>query len=192
MTAVRPAPTLTPRDARAEETRAAMWALLGAVLLGALAGVAWGLLAPAEHLIVLAPGRGLPLTDESDHEFDALAIFVCLSGVAGVVSALAAWQWRRMRGPILAASTLIGTAVGGAAAKLIGEQLARWRYPHHHNPPLHTVVALAPAVGSDAALFAAPFLAAVMLTVLVILSPRDDLGTGRGPDPVDAEPEPAA
>jgi hypothetical protein len=194
VTAVQQAEPAVLAPDRRDQTRAALWALLGVVLLGVLGGVVWGLIAPAEQFLVVSPGRGLPLTDESDHEFDALAIFLCLGGIVGAVSIVAAWQWRRLRGPILFAGTLAGTVVGGAAMWLVGEQVARWRHPRQHNPPLHHVVTLAPAVGSGAALWAALFAAAVVLAVLVILSPSDDLGSsGRRAAPVaepEAEPEP--
>lgn len=189
MTAVQQAePAVVVGDPRAE-TRGALWALLGTVALGVVAGVVWGLLAPSELDLVVSPGRHVALTDESNHQFDALAIFLCLGAIVGAVGVLAAWQWRRLRGPILFAGTLVGTLVGSAAMWLVGEEVARLRYPVQDNPPLHHVVEVAPVVGNVAGLLAAPFIAAVVLAVLVILSPSDDLGTGLGPQPViDQEP----
>jgi hypothetical protein len=181
---------VAPEDRR-PEIRAGLWALLVVVGLGLLGGVVWGLLAPAETVVISQRGS-LLLTGESGHQFDAIAIFLCFAGVLGAVAAIGAWQWRRMRGPILFAGMLIGAAVGGAAMWLVGDQVARWRHPKAIDPHLYQVVSAAPTMSSDAALFAAPFVAAFMLAVLVILSPSDDLGSGRGPQPELPSPADAA
>ncbi|MEV0252602.1 DUF2567 domain-containing protein [Nocardia sp. NPDC050712] len=160
------------------EVRAAL--LIGAAVLalGIAAGVAWGFLAPAEHLVVTQPGRGAPLTGESTHQFDALAIFVCLGFVAGVLSAVAAWRWRAVRGPIMQAGLLFGSLLGVYAMKWFGETVAEWRFPRPVDPSVGTIIALAPEVGSSLALVVQPLVASLVLMFLAAFSASEDLGTG--------------
>lgn len=167
------APVALPRK---PEVRAAATVGLVSVLLGALGGIAWGLMAPAQQLVVVTADRGVPLTGESSHEFDSLAMFLCIGGVVGAISAILAWQWRTRRGPILFAGVLIGTAVGGVVMWPIGEWTARLRHPLPHNPQVHQIVSMAPSIGSDTAFYAAPFVAALVIAGLAMLSSRDDLG----------------
>jgi hypothetical protein len=177
-------PPQLPAAERRAETRAAARVVVAAVALAALCGAAWGFLAPAQQLLVIEPDRGVPLTGESYHRFDALALFVCAGVLVGAVTALSAWQWRRMRGPVLFVGVFVGAAVGNVAMWLIGEWVARLHHPRPAHAPLHAIVDLAPTVGSDAGLYAAPFTASVVMAALVLLSPRDDLGVG-----ADAPPE---
>ncbi|MEU8901662.1 DUF2567 domain-containing protein [Nocardia sp. NPDC048505] len=160
------------------EVRAALLVGAALVVLGIAGGVAWGFLAPAEHLLVTQPGRGAPLTGESTHQFDAVAIFVCLGFVAGVLSAVAVWKWRAVRGPILQLGLLVGSLVSAFAMRWFGETVAEWRFPRPDDPAVNTVIALAPEVGSSLALVVQPMMASLVLMFLAAFSATEDLGTG--------------
>lgn len=180
MTATDTAPTEAPAPSRGnDELRAAAWVVGAAVALSVLGGLAWGLLAPAQDFLVVSADSGASLTGESSHRFDALAIFLCIGGVVGVLTAVAGWLRRRMRGPMLYAGMLVGTAIGAAVMQLLGEWVAKHRYPRSISPQLHQVIAIAPTVGSAAALYAAPFVMSLVVLVFALLSPRDDLGAHR-------------
>lgn len=173
----------------------------GAVLVAsALAGALWGLLAPTVRLLVLEPGQGSALTGESVHRFDALALFVLIGAVVGLLSAAATWQLRRVRGPILLLGLLLGSIIGALVMIGFGEAVAQWDNPRPVDPPVGNVVAVAPEVDTWLALIVQPLVASLLILVLVALSPTDDLGTGfrgalgdtRPVADADAEPAPGA
>lgn len=129
------------------------------------------------------------LGKSADNQFVAVAIMVGLVTFLAIVSAVAVWQWRAHRGPVLAAALWIGQVVAAGAAAGTGAALAHWRYgtpdrnvelspenrvayfteaasvfPGHH--PLQIAVALLlPAA-----------VAALAYAFLAVASPRDDLG----------------
>ncbi|BDT86359.1 DUF2567 domain-containing protein [Nocardia cyriacigeorgica] len=150
-------------------------AVIVANLIGA---VVWGLLAPAEQLLVVQPGRGAPLTGESAHRFDAVAIFVCIGAVIGLLAAVGAWRWRRVRGPIAYAGLLFGSVAGGYLMAWLGEYIAEANHPRPDDPPVGQIVALPPEVGTWMALVPQPLIASLVVLFLAALSTSEDLGTG--------------
>ena len=179
--------------ARRRELRALLWVVLGVLVSSALGGVVWALLAPTERVLVVGPGRGAALTGESAHHFDALAIFVCVALATGLLTAAAAWRVRRARGPILQCALLFGSLAGAELMSWIGEFVAGWLHPHSANPPLHTIVAIPPAIpgwrtlidhcfhpplpaGAWTVVLVQPLIAALVILVLAALSTHEDLG----------------
>jgi hypothetical protein len=160
------------------ELRAALLIVAAVLAFSVLGGVVWGLLAPTEQLLVTQPGRGATLTGESLHQFDAVAIFVCIGAVVGLLSAAGVWRWRGVRGPILQIGLLIGSVVGAYAMSWVGELVAEWNHPRPDNPPVGQIVALPPELGSWLALIVQPLLASLVVLFLAALSPSEDLGTG--------------
>ncbi len=161
-------------------------------VLGVPVGTIWALLAPAVHMLVVAEDRGVVLTTESLHRFDALAIFVGITIVTGVLSAVVVWGMRRARGPGAVAALVVGSALGASVAALVGLGVARLRYPDVTGPAVDTVIAAAPGLSTPLVLVVQPLAAALVYLLLVSLSPDDDLGVGDREDPpVVAEPEPA-
>lgn len=160
-------------------------------LLGVPVGLIWALLAPAVHMLVVAEDRGVVLTTESLHRFDALAIFVGITIVVGVLSAVVVWGMRRFRGPGQMAALVGGSAIGAGVATLVGMGVARLRYPDVVGPAVDSVIAEAPGLSTPLVLIAQPLAAALVYLLLVSLSPDDDLGVGDGTAPAVAEPEPA-
>lgn len=161
-------------------------------LLGVPAGALWALLAPAVHMLVVAEDRGVVLTTESLHRFDALAIFVGVTLVAGVLSAVVVWGMRRLRGPATAAALVLGSVFGAGVAALVGMGLARLRFPKVEGAAVDSVVAAAPGLSTPLVLIVQPFAAAFVYLLLVALSPDDDLGVGEGEREAPAEPVPAS
>lgn len=153
-----------------------------------LAGVVWGMLAPPEKLLVVAPDRGVSLTGESLHRFDAIGMFVCAGLVVGILTAVAAWTLRRSRGPVALGAVLAGSAVGAGVMALAGLGVAALRYPHPGANTTGTIVAVAPGVGTLLVLIFQPLVAVVVTLVLAALNPYDDLGVGDRPIELD-EPE---
>ncbi|WP_245547959.1 DUF2567 domain-containing protein [Nocardia pneumoniae] len=170
---------LSPGGLRSE-VRAAAAVAVAVVAASAIGGIGWGLLAPTERLLVVEPGRGVALTGESAHQFDALAMFVLAGAVLGLLSAIAAWRWRSARGPLLQIGLLIGSGVGAAVMARVGEQVAEWLHPRPHDPPVGQIIALPIEVGSALALIVQPLIASFVLLFLAALNTSEDLGTGRG------------
>ncbi|MFC3965912.1 DUF2567 domain-containing protein [Nocardia jiangsuensis] len=160
------------------ELRAALAIAVGALVAGALLGVAWGFLAPAERLVVVTDGRGAPLTGESLHRFDALAIFVCFGAGLGLVSAVAVWRARSVRGPLALLALLLGSAAGAYAMADIGELVAEVRNPRPDDPIVGQIVTLPAEVEAWQALLIQPLLAGLVVLFLAALSTAEDLGTG--------------
>ena len=166
------------------ELRTALWIVSAVLVVSLVGGGVWGLLAPTEKLLVVEPGSGAPLTGESNHRFDALAIFACVGLVAALLSATAAWRRRAGRGPIMLAGLLLGSLAGAWLMAWFGERVAGWIHPRPHNPPVRTIVDLAPTVEGWTVLLLQPLLAGLVVLVLSALSTSEDLGSGRS-RPVD-------
>ncbi|MFB8280573.1 DUF2567 domain-containing protein [Nocardia colli] len=158
--------------------RGAVIVAVAVIVVSALGGVGWGLLAPTEQLFVVEPGRGAVLTGESVHQFDAVAMFVCFGAVAGVLSAVATWRWRSQRGPLLQIGLLVGSLIGAVVMARLGEQVAEWYHPRPHDPPVGQIVELPTEVGTWLALIVQPLLASLLVLFFAALNPSEDLGTG--------------
>ncbi|TQF73739.1 DUF2567 domain-containing protein [Rhodococcus spelaei] len=148
------------------------------------------MLVPAQHFLVLSGGRATSLTSESNHQFDAVALFLCLGLILGVLSAVAVWLWRSVRGAVVLAGLLIGSMVGTAAAALVGLGVARLRFPEVTDVTVGQIVPATPGIGTPMALILQPFAAALVYLLLVSLNPRDDLGVT--PAPAAAGPDSAS
>ncbi|WP_068038858.1 DUF2567 domain-containing protein [Nocardia speluncae] len=161
-----------------KELRAAAVLLAAVVVLSVFAGAVWGLLAPTELVLVVEPGRGATLVGESLHRFDALAIFAGLGAVTGVLSAAAAWRWRRMRGPIQLIGLLLGSVAGAWVMAWVGETINDWDNPRPGDPPVGQIVSLPVGLESPLALLVQPLTAALVILLLAGLSTTEDLGSG--------------
>ncbi|MFF0547022.1 hypothetical protein ACFYTF_29710 [Nocardia thailandica] len=165
-------------EALRRELRAVAIIAVAVVAVSALAGVAWGVLAPAERLWVTKPGRAAVLTGESMHQFDGVAIFVLLGAALAALTAFAAWRVRAARGPALVVALLIASGLGAFAMNLIGDRVAGMVNPRPHDPPVGAIIALPAELGTGLALVVQPLLAGLFLLLLTALHPAEDLGTG--------------
>ncbi|MGV9677225.1 DUF2567 domain-containing protein [Nocardia sp. NPDC003482] len=171
--------TAEPTRARSPEWRVAGWFTAALLLVSALGGVVWALLAPTEKVVVLEPGRGAALTGESVHRFDAVAVFVCIGAVVGLVSAVAVWRLlRRVRGPIMQCALLFGSLAGAWLMARCGEFVAGQLHSRPDHPAVHTIVEFAPTVTGWTALVVQPLLASLVILVGSALSTSEDLGAG--------------
>lgn len=98
--------------------RIALVVLVGGVLLGLL----WALVAPGEARVTTASGASVPLAAESDHVFDATAVFFLLVAAYGVVVGSLAWRATARRGPVM----LVGIAVATTAAAWVAARVGTW------------------------------------------------------------------
>lgn len=180
------------RAGMGREVRAAFVLLLAVILVSVLVGALWGLLAPTERVLVVEPGRGAALVGESLHRFDATALFAGAGAVTGFLSAVAAWRWRRMRGPLQCAALLLGSVAGAWIMAGFGNMVVTWDNPRPEEPPVGRIVALPVELGSQLALVVQPLLAGLVILLLAGLSPAEDLGTGFLSAFGDSRPQPYA
>ncbi|SNT21538.1 DUF2567 domain-containing protein [Rhodococcoides kyotonense] len=159
----------------ASTVTAAVGAAVVAVAVGVLAGLIWALLAPAEQYVVVVPGQGAALTGESLHRFDALALFVCIAFVCGVLLPVASWTRKRFRGPVLFLGTLIGAGLGSSAMLGVGVWVAGLLHPRPDDPAVGSLVDVAPGVGSLLVLLIQPLVTSLVVLLLAAMNPHDNL-----------------
>jgi hypothetical protein len=169
---------------------------------GAALGVLWAWIAPPIHTITALTRSGKRvdafLGTEADNLFVAAAMLIGLLVMLAIVAAVAVWQWRAHRGPVLATALWVGLVTAGAAAAGVGAVLAHWRY----GTPDHQGVALtqedrvhyfteAPGVFAGhgplqiaVTLLLPAALAALTYSLLAVATPRDDLGAWPVDDPL--------
>jgi hypothetical protein len=158
------------------ELRLALGAFAAVAVLGLPLGWGWSRLAPPEVVGVAADGALVPLLGESEHRFDALALFVLLGFAAGVLAGVAVWMLRNSRGPVVLLGAIAGSVVAGWLAMQLGEALAAGTYGDVAlaAAPGRTV-ARPPVLESWWALLPAPFTLALTYSALVAWNGSDDL-----------------
>jgi hypothetical protein len=117
---------------RLSRVGAAARVVAGMALLGAVVGAVWAWLAPPVQIVIaLTKGgdrvRGY-VGDQSDLVFLGAFLMTGLLFALAVSSAVAVWQWRAHRGPVLAAALSLGALAAAGAAAGVGAALARWRH----------------------------------------------------------------
>ncbi|MCI4676016.1 DUF2567 domain-containing protein [Candidatus Mycolicibacterium alkanivorans] len=203
-------PRLRPRFSRRS---AAVIVVVGLALSGALVGALWAWLAPPAHGVVALTRSGervqTYLGSESDHLFVAAAMLIGMLVPVAVVAAVLVWQWRALRGPVMATALWLGSVAAAAVAAGVGAVLVHRRYgtvPFETAPvtPQNRVFYFAeappvffahgPLQVVTTLLFPAA-VAALVYALMAVATPRDDLGAGpeeRPPLLQRPEPHPAA
>ncbi|WP_194852963.1 DUF2567 domain-containing protein [Nocardia sp. SYP-A9097] len=166
-------------DGVMREARAAAVVFAAIAAVSALGGVLWAFLAPAERLLVVDADRGAALTGESTHRFDAVAIFVLIGLVVAVLSTVAAWRWRSVRGPVLLLGLLAGSALGSSVMRWVGEAIAEQRHSRPAHPAVHAIIEFAPTVEGWPALLVQPLVAVLVVLIMAAVSTSDDLDSGQ-------------
>lgn len=188
------APTGRLGGPRISRPRAAVLVVAGLAVAGALLGVVWSILAPPIHGVVALTRSGdrarAYLGAESDHFFTAAFMFTGLLTVLAVVAAVALWQWRAHRGPVLVTALVAGCVAAAGAAAGIGALLVHGRYgsidvagaPVTPENRVHYVVEAPPVFfGHTPLQIAASILfpaavAALVYALIAVSTARDDLG----------------
>ncbi|KQU57483.1 hypothetical protein ASG84_17535 [Rhodococcus sp. Leaf278] len=159
------------------------------VALSALGGMLWGLLAPAQQLLVVSQDRGAALTGESLHRFDALAMFSLVSFALGLVLPVGWWLWKSERGPRLFAAIFVGALAGSIAAIVVGNAIAALRFPKAADPAVGSIVTVAPSIETPLVLIVQALTASLVVLLLAAMNPNDNLRYAE-PEPEDVDGEP--
>ncbi|CAM2849086.1 DUF2567 domain-containing protein [Saccharomonospora xinjiangensis] len=150
-------------------------------LAGLPLGWLWARLAPPQRMRVVTRDHQLvPLTLESWHRFDGLAIFLLLGLVAGLLVGVIVWLLRARRGPVMLVGAVLGSLLGSWLAMRMGSVFAEAAFPLPHSPRLGDVVERAPVLETGWALLAQPFTTALAYGTLAAWNARDDLGRRLG------------
>ncbi len=150
-------------------------------LAGLFVGWVWAQLAPPQRVrVVTRDGAQAPLTAESWHRFDGLAIFVLLGLVTGVLVGVVVWLLRARRGPVMVVGAVLGSLLGAWLAMRMGLAFAQARVAAIESPELGAVVERAPVLESAWVLLAQPLTTAFAYGTLAAWNARDDLGRRLG------------
>jgi hypothetical protein len=179
---------------RISRGRAALTVVGCLAVAGAALGALWGWIAPPIHGVIALTKSGdrvhAALGAESDNFFTAAFLFTGLLVVLAAVAAVAVWQWRAHRGPLMCVALAVGSAAATGAAAAVGWLITRARYDvidigGAAISPEHRVVYVteAPPVffATSGWVIVASILfpvavAALVYSMIAISSPRDDLG----------------
>ncbi|MCR6490133.1 DUF2567 domain-containing protein [Amycolatopsis sp. OK19-0408] len=141
----------------------------------------WSRIAPPERVrIIGSDGTQGALELESWHRFDDLAVFGFLTLGIGIVVGVVTWLMRERRGPVVFLAALLGVALAGVLAMLLGVGWANSHYAIDTAPALGSVIELAPRLESWWVLLTGPLGVSVTYTLLVTWNGRDDLGRRLG------------
>ncbi|MEO3760566.1 DUF2567 domain-containing protein [Mycobacterium sp. B14F4] len=192
---------------RVPRNRAAAAVVAALTVAGVVVGAIWAWLAPPIHGVVALTRGGdrirAYLGNEGDHFFVAAFLLVGMMCAVAVVAAVAVWQLRAHRGPVMTAALAGGCAVGAGVAAGVGAVLVRLRYgsidvaaaPVSEEHRVHYVVeappvffGLSPLQAALTILFPAA-IAALVYSLTAVSTARDDLGAW---PPVESALEPSS
>ncbi|MPZ64087.1 MAG: DUF2567 domain-containing protein [Pseudonocardiaceae bacterium] len=166
-----------PRVVIRKDLRAGVTVLGAVAMLGLPLGWLWSALAPPE--VVRTGGGGdtaTPLLSQTEHRFDALALFVLLGLAAGVLTGVVVWLLREYRGPVLVIAATAGGLVAAWLALRTGELLT---VDGLVATAAGQFAARAPTVESSWAVVAQPLGVALAYSFAVASNGHDDLGRTR-------------
>ncbi len=149
-------------------------------LVGIVLAWIWARLAPPQLKAIAQNGVQIPLTAESYHRFDSLAIFVALGLGAGFVVGVAVWFLRERRGPVVMLAAVLGSLAAALLAALMANSFAAGMYPAPSAVKIGDVVTIAPKLESWWAVMAQPLATALMYGVMAAWNGMDDLGRRLG------------
>jgi len=185
----------SPRDGQSAVRAAAAGvaaALVGSVLLGLLAGLIWGEVAPRAVLQEIGAGTAQLVNAETTAFIGADAWFCGIAAVAGLLTGLVGYRFGvapRADGAraAVAASLIVGAVAAAFAMLWLGEQVGLSSYNQHlAASPDGTVFHASLALGAKSALAFWP-----MFTAIVILVAEWGTRRSRDPEEPTEPPEPA-
>ncbi|CAM3509844.1 DUF2567 domain-containing protein [Kibdelosporangium persicum] len=148
-------------------------------LLGIPLAWLWALLAPDQLKQVTTRGL-IPLTAESYHRFDSMALFVLLGLGAGLIVGVGTWFLRERRGPVTMVAAVLGSLGSAYLATLMVGMFTGWIYEVPATTNVGDTVTVAPTLESVWVILAQPLATALAYGVLAAWNGMDDLGRRLG------------
>nr|WP_083472860.1 DUF2567 domain-containing protein [Kibdelosporangium phytohabitans] len=139
----------------------------------------WAQLAPSQLKQVTVRGP-IPLTAESYHRFDSIAVFVLLGLGAGLVVGVAVWFMRERRGPVTMIAAVLGSLGAAYLATLMTGMFTGWIYDVPSATNVGDQVTVPPTLESVWVILAQPLATALAYGVLAAWNGMDDLGRRLG------------
>ncbi|MFC0108752.1 DUF2567 domain-containing protein [Kibdelosporangium aridum] len=148
-------------------------------LLGIPLAYLWSLLAPSQ-LKSVTPRGLIPLTAESYHRFDSIALFVLLGFGAGLIVGVGVWFLRERRGPVTMVAAVLGSLGAAYLATLMAGMFTGWMYEVPSTTNIGDTLTIAPTLESVWVILAQPLATALAYGVLAAWNGMDDLGRRLG------------
>jgi hypothetical protein len=145
-------------------------------LTGLLVGAVWSLLAPP-IMAQVSDGSLVPSMTTVYHFFDPVADFVLIGFVAGLLSGVALWLFRRGRGPLILLVAVAGSLAAGVLAIEFGSWLTLLEHPLSAMSKPGASIALPPEPPTWWAILAQPLGLAISYGILASWNVLDDLGS---------------
>nr|WP_052478233.1 DUF2567 domain-containing protein [Kibdelosporangium sp. MJ126-NF4]CEL16936.1 hypothetical protein [Kibdelosporangium sp. MJ126-NF4]CTQ91835.1 hypothetical protein [Kibdelosporangium sp. MJ126-NF4] len=139
----------------------------------------WAQLSPGQLKQVTQRGSN-PLTAESYHRFDSLAVFVLLGLGAGLIVGVAVWFLRERRGPVTMVAAVLGSLGAAYLATLMTGMFTGWIYDVPTKTNVGDLVTVPPTLESVWGILALPLATALAYGVLAAWNGMDDLGRRLG------------
>lgn len=140
------APPPPPPPSLGRELLAALPALLGVALAGALLGWAWSAITPTIPLRVGQEGGLLYITAEPEQPIAADGWFTILGFAFGLLAAVAVWLLlRRWHGPVQLVGLVLGAVAAGWIAHRVGLEIATAAYESRYADPAPGTIVQHPA-----------------------------------------------
>ncbi|MFM9378094.1 DUF2567 domain-containing protein [Gordonia sp. VNK21] len=193
-----PAGTSAPEPAAAvADVRRTALVVAGLLILGVLGGVTWAFTAPTTQITVTDQIVGFT-QEQSAGLFGAVAVFVFVSAVLGLLVGLLVWfLLPRSRGLSGLLYAVVAAVAVSAIAMEVGRRIASARYEvDRHTPGVYDTLGdiwldgarLGDLPAPWLLLICAPGLAALVYFFLVSAKSDPDLGRGDLPEPADRGP----
>jgi hypothetical protein len=179
---------------RLSHRQAALRVVVGLASTGIVVGAVWAWLAPPIQLVIALAKDGDRVRgyvgDESDLLFLGAFLMTGLLFAVAVTAAVAVWQWRPHRGPLMVGALSVGALAAAGAAAGVGAALARWRHgvvdvaaapisPEHRVFYTHEAPAVFFGHGPlqiAASIVVPAGVAALVYAICALSTKRDDLG----------------
>lgn len=173
-------PVQKPKVSIKADLLPAISTLFSLTLLGFPLAWLWSMLAPGQLKVINARGVPVPLTAESYHRFDSLAVFLLLGLGAGLVVGVGVWFLRERRGPVIMIAAVLGSMGAAYMATLTSKMFTGWIYDVPSATKVGDVVTVAPTLESLWVIVAQPLATALVYGVLAAWNGMDDLGRRLG------------
>lgn len=174
----------TPPTQAHQDRRHMQWAMVGIVIaliiIGLVQALVWARIAPGIQYKVFANGSYSAVPTANYHSFVAVALFVLSGAVLGLISAVAVWRIRALRGSVILVTLTAASVLGAVVAYLVAPLFTSGIDPATVGATgSESLVTSAPSLVTFLVVVAQPLAACITYTFLAAWDGRADLGRVR-------------